>query len=400
MENKAAQIGAHHGKRKPAGRRHVIHAVLTHLLLGLGGIGMVAPLVWMISTSLKEPAEVMTYPPEIIPRRQVTWESPAGEVLPVFETTIGQETYRVARVASRPGEADVVVIEPPEQYGRTMTVPLTVTRDGRTERALRSVREVHFRWSNYPKAWTAMKLQYNWLAWRLPWQVRIGPYIIGPLEFGGFPIRNAFLAFYLNSVFVTVIVTVGVVFTSSLAAFAFARMRFPGRDKLFLGYLATMMVPAVVTMIPVFVLLKVLRLHDTYLALILPPMFSAYGTFLLRQFFLSIPPDLEDAARIDGCGPWGIYRHVIIPLSRPALATLTTFTFLGTWNSFMWPLIVIDSTEKKPLMLGLYAFMSQHTTEWTLLMAASLMVLAPVLLVFIIGQRYFVEGIALSGMKG
>ncbi len=208
------------------------------------------------------------------------------------------------------------------------------------------------------------------------------------------------MAFYLNSLIVTVLVTGGAVFTSSLAAFAFSRLSFPGRDRLFLGYLGTMMVPAVVTMIPVFVLLKVMGWIDTYLAMILPPMFTAYGTFLLRQFFLAIPRDLEDAAKMDGCGLWGVYRHVILPLSGPALATLTTFIFLGTWNSFMWPLIVINSMEKRPLMLGLYAFMSQYNTDWPLLMAASVMVMAPVVIVFVVGQRYFVRGIVLSGMKG
>jgi multiple sugar transport system permease protein len=258
---------------------------------------------------------------------------------------------------------------------------------------------VAFRWRNYPDAWHALQLQRNWLAWDWPYQLELGPLRIGPFRSAGLPLRDAFLAFYLNSLFVTTVVTLGAVFTSSLTAFAFARLRFPGRDRIFLAYLGTMMVPAVVTMIPVFVLMKLMHLHDTYLALILPPMFTAYGTFLLRQFFLSIPAELEDAARIDGCGLWGIYRHVILPLSKPALATLVTFEFLSTWNSFMWPLIVIDSMEKKPLMVGLYAFMGQYNTEWTLLMAASLMVMAPVVIVFLLGQRYFVKGIVLSGMK-
>jgi len=190
------------------------------------------------------------------------------------------------------------------------------------------------------------------------------------------------------------------VFTSSLAAYAFARLRFPGRDALFLGYLGTLMVPFVVTMIPVFALFNLLRLYDTYAALILPAMFSAYGTFMLRQFFLTIPTELEDAARIDGCGLWGIYKHVIMPLSKPAIATLVTFTFLQNWNNFMWPLIMIDSDQRKPLMLGLHTFMGRYSTDWTLLMAASVIVMVPVLIVFILGQRYFVKGIVMSGIKG
>jgi multiple sugar transport system permease protein len=210
---------------------------------------------------------------------------------------------------------------------------------------------------------------------------------------------DSFFAFYINSLLVAVVVTFGQVFTSSLAAYAFARLQFPGRDKVFLGYLATLMIPVVVTMIPVFILLRQLGWIDSYKALIFPAMFSAYGTFLLRQFFLTIPTDLEDAARIDGCGAFGIYWNVILPLSKPALATLTTFVFLGSWNNYMWPLIVINSTSKKTLPIALQSFQGLYTTEWTLLMAASLLVLLPVLIVFIFNQRFFVRGIVLTGLK-
>jgi len=160
------------------------------------------------------------------------------------------------------------------------------------------------------------------------------------------------------------------------------------------------MVPFVVTMIPVFALFNVLHLYDTYASLILPGVFSAYGTFMLRQFFITLPVELEDAAKIDGCGLWGVYRHVIMPLSKPALATLATFTFLGAWNSFMWPLIMLDSDQRKPLMLGLHTFMGRYSTDWTLLMAASLMAMVPVIVVFLFGQRFFRRGIVMSGIKG
>jgi multiple sugar transport system permease protein len=206
--------------------------------------------------------------------------------------------------------------------------------------------------------------------------------------------------FYLNSIFVAVCVTFGQVFTSSLAAYAFARLHFPGRDKLFLCYLATMMIPGSVTMIPVFILLKTIGWIDTYWALIVPGIFSAYGTFMLRQFFMGLPKDLEDAAKIDGCSLFGIYYRVILPLSLPALATLTTFTFMGSWNSFMWPLIVINSMEKKTLPIGLASFQGLYTTDWTLLMAGSIIVLLPVLIVFIFNQRFFVKGIQLGAVKG
>lgn len=209
-----------------------------------------------------------------------------------------------------------------------------------------------------------------------------------------------FARFYLNSIFVAVCVTLGQVMTSSFAAYAFARLKFPGRDKIFFGYLATLMVPYTVIMIPVFVLLSLLGWIDTYKALIIPAIFSAYGTFMLRQFFMSLPRELEDAAKIDGCNLFGIYLKIILPLSKPALATLTTFTFMGNWMSFMWPLLVISRTELKTLPIGLAFFQSQHTTDWTLLMAASVMVTIPIIIVFVFNQRFFIEGIKLTGIKG
>ncbi|HAH86106.1 MAG TPA: sugar ABC transporter permease, partial [Armatimonadetes bacterium] len=198
--------------------------------------------------------------------------------------------------------------------------------------------------------------------------------------------------FYLNSIFVGAMVTIGQVVTSSMAAYAFARLEFPGRDKLFFAYLATMMIPGAVTMIPQFILVRKLNWVDTYWALILPGLFSAFGTFMLRQFFMTLPRDLEEAAKIDGCSLFGIYWKIIMPLSMPALATLTTMTFMGSWNNFMWPLIVTNSLEMKTLPIGLQAFQGQFSVEWTLLMAASLFTLLPVIVVFLAGQRYFVEG--------
>jgi len=159
------------------------------------------------------------------------------------------------------------------------------------------------------------------------------------------------------------------------------------------------MIPGQVTMIPVFILIKKLGWIDTYQALILPEMYTAYGTFMLRQFFLTIPKDLEEAATIDGCGKFRIFFQIILPLSKPALATLATFIFLGAWNSFMWPLIVTNSMEMKTLPIGLASFQGLYSTDWTLLMAASMIVLAPVLLVYIFNQRFFVKGIVMSGMK-
>jgi multiple sugar transport system permease protein len=209
-----------------------------------------------------------------------------------------------------------------------------------------------------------------------------------------------FFRLYLSSIFVAIVGTFGQVLTSSLAAFAFARLRFPGRDKLFFAYLATMMVPGSVTMIPVFVIMKHLGWINTYYALIVPGLFSAYGTFMLRQFFMSLPTELEDAAKIDGSGYLGMWLHVALPLSKPALATLTTFTFMGFWGSYMWPLIVTITEPLRTLPIGLKYFVGLHATNYTQLMAGSMIAMIPVLLLFVFNQRYFVEGIKLSGIKG
>jgi multiple sugar transport system permease protein len=205
---------------------------------------------------------------------------------------------------------------------------------------------------------------------------------------------------FLNSAVVTLLITIGLVATSSLAAFAFARIKFRGRDKLFFGYLATMMVPGAVTMIPVFILLRQLGWINTYAALIVPPMFSAYGVFMLRQFFLTLPRELEEAAMIDGCSTFGIYWCVTLPLSKPALAALSILTFIGTWRSFMWPLIVTHTREMFTLPLSLTRYQEHYGLQWPYLMAGSVILVLPMLLVFIFGQRWFIEGIQIGAIKG
>ena len=229
----------------------------------------------------------------------------------------------------------------------------------------------------------------EWLPTTFVWQNYVKVWSVVP-----------FAQFYLNSIFVSLCITFGQVSTSAMAAYAFARLSFPGRDKIFFGYLATMMIPGAVTMIPVFILLRHFGWIDTYKALILPGIFSAYGTFMLRQFFLTLPKELEDAAKIDGCSYVRIFWHIILPLSKPALATLTTFTFMGAWMNLMWPLIVVNTHTKYTLPVGLAYFQGVHGTDWTLLMAASMMMILPILIVFLFNQRFFVEGIKLTGIKG
>ena len=206
--------------------------------------------------------------------------------------------------------------------------------------------------------------------------------------------------YLLNTAFVATTVTFLEVLTSSLAAFSFARLQYPGRDRLFLIYLGTLMVPGQVTIIPNFLLMSWLGWTNSYLALIIPAAFTAFGTFLLRQFFLSIPVELEHAARIDGCGYFGIYRHIILPLSGPALATLALFAFMTQWNSFLWPLIVTNSDDFRTLTVGLSYFRDEYATQFNYLMAGTVMNVIPILVVFFFLQRYFVRGIALTGITG
>lgn len=269
-----------------------VRGLALHALLLAGGVVMLAPLVWMLSSSLKEPGDIFLYPPEWLPR-PIVWQN----------------------------------------YLQTITV----------------------------------------------------------MPFG---------RYYLNSIIQAVGVTALQLLTSSLAAFAFARLRFRGRDWLFLLYIATMMIPFPVTMIPNFIIMRVLHWIDTYRALILPPAFSAFSTFLLRQYFMSIPLEFDDAARVDGASSWRIWWQVILPLSGPALATLGIFTFLGQWNNFLWPLIVTNADHMRTLPVGLAAFQGQYRIEWHLLMAGSVISLIPILIIYIIGQKWFVRGITLSGMGG
>lgn len=265
--------------------------MFVHIILALGAITMIAPFIWMVSTSLKSLNEVFVFPPTLF-----------GESL---------------------------------------------------------------RWNNY--------LQ---ISERFPFSI-----------------------FFLNSLKIAILVTAGQLFTCSLGGYSFARLKFPGRDIIFLLYLATLMIPYFVIVIPIFIMMRSFGWVDTHYALIVPGLFSAFGTFLMKQFFLTIPRELEDAAKMDGCTPFGIYRRIFLPLSKPALAALGIFTFMWSWNDFLAPLIFLNTITKRTIPLGLAVMQGLYSTDWPSLMAASVLSVMPIIIVFLCAQEFFVKGITLSGLK-
>ncbi|MDD3012070.1 MAG: carbohydrate ABC transporter permease [Candidatus Gastranaerophilales bacterium] len=207
--------------------------------------------------------------------------------------------------------------------------------------------------------------------------------------------------YFLNSTIVAVLTTAGQIIVSAMAAYAFARLKFKGRDALFLIILATMMIPPQVNIIPLFFVMREFHWIDTYYALIIPGLFGGFGIFLLRQWFKGMPIELEDAAKIDGCNPFQTFWKIALPLALPVIATLGIFTFITTWNSFIWPLIVTNSDYMRTLPVGLAVFKGsfRESTEWGQLMACAVISVIPVIGVFLLGQKYFVKGIMMGGVK-
>ncbi len=292
-------------------RQEKTFGLIGTVVLFVGAIIMLAPLVWMLSTSLKTPNQVFAVPPIWIPS------------------------------------------------------PL--------------------QWSNYAKAWDMsgiFALDYWYFFW-----VRIQ--------------GITFSTYAWNTLVITVLGTLGTTLSSALVAFAFARLRFPGRDALFILCLATLMVPSQVTMIPTFILFKTLGWYDTFYPLIVPAFLGggAYNIFLMRQFFMTIPYELDEAAKIDGCSNLGLFWNILLPLCKPALATVAIFSFVYNWNDFMNPLIYLDSNANKTLALGLTNFVSLYGQDYHLLMAASLIISIPIIVIFLSGQQHFIKGVVTTGLK-
>ncbi len=274
--------------------RRVIGEGVAQIILFTVGLAMMGPFIWLISGSVKDKAEVFTWPPTLIPTA--------------------------------------------------------------------------FHWENYYQAMTMLP----------------------------------FHLYFRNTIIVTVMGVLGCIVTSSMVGFGFARLRFPGRDFLFVLLLSTMMLPWIVTMIPRFIMFKAIGWVDTLYPLFVPEWFggSPFFIFLVRQFFMTIPYELDEAARVDGASNWRIWWRILLPLSGPVVATVAIFSFINNWNDFMGPLIYLNSMEKRTVALGLANFKGLYSSEWNLMMAASTVTVVPILLLFFFAQRYFMKGIVMTGMGG
>jgi multiple sugar transport system permease protein len=385
----------------------------TYAVLLIAGVVVLVPFVLALFGSFKTPEDVFTYPPRLLPHAAATVDVD-GEQLPLFEVPLPDGgTAQLARLENGTSlrefigvdDATVIVIAPRDSAtptGGTVTVDgdekdvyvvsvagedVTVfdnkSRIGGTyidpadpsappvfavSSAVQPVEQVQFQTENYSKV----------------------------LQLDGFG-RSL-----TNTVLVTLLVVVGQVFTSILGGYAFSRLRFRGRDKLFLLYLGSIMIPFVVLLIPLYRLMIEIGWGNTLTSLVIPFIFTAYGTFLMRQFFVSIPKELEEAAVIDGASRWTILWKIFFPLSIPAVATLSTFSFLYAWNSFVWPLIIIDSgnTESSVLALTLSVLGGRGADTPNLVLAGVVIAMIAPITVFLLAQRYFVENVASSGLKG
>ena len=232
----------------------------------------------------------------------------------------------------------------------------------------------------YPIRW--IPEVFHWENYRLIWE------------------RVPLLTYFKNTAFIAIVVTILQTLTSSFAAYAFAKLNFKGRDILFLCYISTIAVPWQAYMLPQFIMMRSIGLYDTLWAMVVLQAFSAFGVFLMRTFYQGIPTDLCEAARIDGLSEYGIWARIMLPLSKAAIATLVIFTFVGTWNDYMGPMIYLTQDQNKTVQVGLRRFIQEYSSDYHLIMAASLVSLLPVSVVFLSLQKYFIEGIATSGLKG
>jgi alpha-1,4-digalacturonate transport system permease protein len=330
--------------------------IVTYLYLFAGVIVMFGPVVWLVMSSFKTQAALIEFPPKFLPYAQQTIEVEGyDEPLPLYEVTLPDGTKQTLAQVRRVGiEAQMVDPENPDEI---IKVPI----DSREE-----IRKIELAWNNY----------------------------IEPLS------RFNFLTYLKNSVVVTVAATIITLVINSMAAFALSKYEFRGRDAIFVLIIATLLIPISVILVPVFLVITGIGWNNNLWGVIIPGAATPTGVFLLRQYMLTIPDELIDAARIDGASEWRIYAQVIVPLAAPALAVLTIFSVMWRWNDFLWPLIVLSRSEVFTLQVGLNSFQGDLMIQWHFVLAMTVLTLLPITIVFAFLQRFITTGIATTGMKG
>jgi multiple sugar transport system permease protein len=346
--------------------RQLAQSFFSHALLIFVGLFFMVPFLWMVLTALKSDSDVFHTPPRWLPYDNVRVEV-NGEQLPVYNVTLDDQTRQLALIQIVDGVGDFVDTANPGEI-------LKIKIQQGAVRVAEPVMEVSFRWQNFPDA----------------------------MSRGSRPSVGASFWVYLrNSLVIAFFSIIGTLVSNTPVAYAFARIRFPGRDILFIFVLATMMLPFQVTMIPMYLLFNdYLGWGDSFLPLIVPTFFAnPYDVFLLRQFFRTIPEEMCDAARVDGASEWQIFTRIVLPLSVPVLATITVFTFLWAWNDFTGPLLFLTSPRNFTMALGLQDFQGQHTMVWNQMMAAATVFTLPIIIAFFFAQKTFIQGIKLTGLK-
>ena len=341
-------------QRRQHVRRDFLRRAAILIVLSMGAVAMLFPLVWMLSSSLKPLAQVDLFPPQWIPTDQVKVEV-NGEVYPLYEVQVDGTTRQLLMVKK---VKRVGTFADPSDISQTIDVDV---------RQAERVEYVRFRWDNYVKAMTQV-------------------------PFHRYAINTAIVVFGSMT---------GMLISTTLVAYGFSRFRAPGLNVLFLLLLSTTMLPNQVRLIPTYILFSKLGWIDTLKPLIIPSFFAgAYDVFLLRQYFMTIPLELDDAARIDGCGVMGIFFRILLPLAKPAIATLAIFHFMWAYNNFFGPLLYLTHRRNFTIALGLQSFNAFRSEHPELLMAASLVTVLPCILLFFFAQRIFIQGIVISGVKG
>ena len=346
--------------------RNFFQAIASHAAISFIGLFFLVPFLWMLLTAFKSDVDVFHTPPRWLPYDNLRVEV-NGELLPVYNVQTENGVQRLAATKIAEGIGYFVDPANPNQI-----LPIKIQQGA--VKVVEPVMHISFRWQNFPDA----------------------------MNRGSRPTVGASFWVYLkNSLVIAFFSIIGTLVSNAPVAYAFARVRFPGRDGLFVLVLATMMLPFQVTMIPIYLFFNdYLGWGDSFLPLIIPTFFAnAYDVFLLRQFFKTIPEEMCDAARVDGASEWNIFTLIVLPLSKPVLATVTVFTFLWAWNDFTGPLLFLTSPKNFTMALGLQDFQGQHTMIWNQMMAAATVFTVPIIIAFFFAQKTFIQGIKLTGSK-